>query len=332
MLFSIIVPIYRVERYLAQCVDSILNQTFREFELILVDDGSPDACGGICDDYAAADPRVRVIHKENGGVVSARQAGAEASSGDYILCVDGDDWISPRYCETFAAAIGNCRPDIAICGAYWAYGDRLVGHPCPEEPGRYDRARIEEVLFPQLIESRSGAYFSPSIWGKAFRRELYVPEHTALDPRIRIGEDQACVKPCIGHADSLYILSDCLYFYRQNESSMTKNGSVFDLQGPMRIAEHFESRMDLSESDFRAQVDRHFVHDLFNAAASQFNDRQRSVRQIRRELREYLLRPEVRKKIRGCRYSPGYWKGNLSRFALKHRLLGLLQAYNRVTH
>ena len=92
--FSVIVPIYKVEKYLNKCIDSILKQTFQDFELILVDDGSPDKCPKICDEYAKKDKRVRVIHKENAGLVAARNTGIKEAKGDYICYVDGDDWIS----------------------------------------------------------------------------------------------------------------------------------------------------------------------------------------------------------------------------------------------
>ena len=95
-LFSIIVPIYKTEAYLHQCVDSILGQTFSDFEVILVDDGSPDGCPAICDEYAAKDPRVRVVHKKNGGLVSARKAGLAECTGKYVMNVDSDDYIDPN--------------------------------------------------------------------------------------------------------------------------------------------------------------------------------------------------------------------------------------------
>ena len=94
---SVIVPIYRIEDYLPKCIDSLLQQSFKDFELILVDDGSPDNCPKICDDYAKLDQRVKVIHKSNGGLLSARKAGLEAASGTHIAYVDGDDWVDHFY-------------------------------------------------------------------------------------------------------------------------------------------------------------------------------------------------------------------------------------------
>ena len=99
--FSVIVPIYKIEKYLCKCVDSILANTYTNLEVILVDDGSPDKCPQICDMYAEKDKRVHVVHKKNGGLVSARQAGVEVAKGDYVFCIDGDDWISDDYFEKY---------------------------------------------------------------------------------------------------------------------------------------------------------------------------------------------------------------------------------------
>ena len=112
MLFSVIVPIYNIEKYLRRCIDSVLAQTFDDYELILVDDGSPDNCPAICDEYALRDSRIKVIHKENGGLVSARQAGMELAVGDYVFHLDGDDAICDDALESAYKIISEKNPDI----------------------------------------------------------------------------------------------------------------------------------------------------------------------------------------------------------------------------
>lgn len=113
---SVIVPVYNVEKYLNKCIESILNQTFKDFELILVDDGSPDNCGTICDEYALKDNRIKVIHKENGGLSDARNAGINISQGEYIMFVDSDDYITEQMIEILYNAIISDNSDIALCG------------------------------------------------------------------------------------------------------------------------------------------------------------------------------------------------------------------------
>lgn len=114
-LISVIVPVYKVEKYIKKCIESIINQTYENLEIILVDDGSPDNCGKICDEYAKKDKRIKVIHKENGGVSSARNLGLEKSNGQYITFIDSDDWIEEEYCEILLTTLKEQNADCAIC-------------------------------------------------------------------------------------------------------------------------------------------------------------------------------------------------------------------------
>ena len=124
-MISVIVPVYNVEKYLRRCVDSILGQTYSDFELLLVDDGSPDGCPQICDEYAARDSRVRVIHKPNGGLISARNAGILAARGDYVCIVDGDDRALGNMLQFIRDTVSKSPepPDMVLFGAYSVYSD-----------------------------------------------------------------------------------------------------------------------------------------------------------------------------------------------------------------
>lgn len=128
---SIIIPIYNVEKYLKRCVDSVLSQTYENIEIILVDDGSPDNCPLMCDEIAKADPRIKVIHKENGGLSSARLAGFKKASGDYILFIDSDDYIEKDMVEKLVLATKEKDADLAICGYYTQFDDRKVENLLP---------------------------------------------------------------------------------------------------------------------------------------------------------------------------------------------------------
>ena len=117
MVISIITPVYKVEAYLSRCVDSILNQSFQDFELILVDDGSPDQSGMICDQYAAKDDRIRVIHQVNGGAAAARNTGLDAAAGEWVTFIDSDDWVHPKYLEALHNAVNENRSMRVTCTA-----------------------------------------------------------------------------------------------------------------------------------------------------------------------------------------------------------------------
>ena len=225
-MFSVIVPVYKVEKYLRRCVDSILAQTYTDFEVILVDDGSPDECPRICDEYERLDPRVRVIHKPNGGLISARNAGIMASKGDYVFYVDSDDWAKENMLQ-FVHDILSQSPvplDMVLFAAHNVYEDHMdeTFNDVPE--GYYDRKRLEKEIFPQLIVDLKKGYYGGGIqahtWDKACKRELQVKCYTR-DERIRAFTDVPMVFECMLNCRNIYICNEHLYMYnRANEGSI----------------------------------------------------------------------------------------------------------------
>lgn len=324
--FSVIVPVYGVEAYLPACVESVLGQTWRDFELILVDDGSPDGCPALCDEYAARDPRIRAVHQANGGLVRARQSGAAAASGEYVCCVDGDDRISERYLERMAEAIDASSADVVCCGIR-REGDRRA-YRSAWRPGLYDRRRMEEEIFPALIERRDAVYFPPSVCGKAVRRERYVPHQMAVDPGIGIGEDRACMVPCLRESGSVWVLDDALYEYRTNRGSMTKRKRPFSWEGLRRLVEHLRGRIDLDAFDFREQMDRFTEHLFFLTAVSQFY-REDPYREIRAEILSEMEDPLYAEAVRRGRFS-GSVRGALMERALRGRWTFPMAVYARL--
>jgi len=328
-LFSVIVPIFGVEKYLPQCITSILSQTFQNFELILVDDGSKDSCPGICDDFAKKDSRIKVIHKENGGLVTARQSGIELARGKYVACVDGDDWISSDYLYSFAKAIEKSNADVVCSGAVWWWNDTNKNNVVfPLTSGLYDKARIEKEILPWLIEDKKGRYFPNSLWAKVFTRQMYQQQQQLIDTFVQIGEDSACVKPCIYHANKIMILSDCNYFYRQQQSSMTKKKKAFDWNGPEIIAKHFEKTIPMKEFDFQQQVYRNCVHNLFNVILSQFFQN-KDYKQIKREIELELERPYYKKAIMKAEFSFASKTWFASKL-LKYKVFFLIKALSKL--
>ena len=223
-MISIIVPIYNVEKYVRQCIDSICRQTYQDLEIILVDDGSTDGCGHICEEYRKNDSRVIVIHKENGGLVSARKAGIRAASGQYIAYVDGDDWVEPDMYEHMYQKIMEQKVDVVMCGRYEDTGKscKPVYQGIPE--GKYDRSALLEKVYPRMIVNED--FFTwglfPGVWDKLFRRECVERFQLAVDERVVMGEDAACTYPCLLNVESIYVMHACLYHYRQTTSSMVK--------------------------------------------------------------------------------------------------------------
>lgn len=329
LLFSIVVPIYNVERYLEQCINSILSQTYKSFELILVDDGSTDNCSAICDDYMKRDERVKTIHKLNGGLVSARKTGAMIAEGNYIVCVDGDDWLDKKCLEYYADIIHKNSPDIIVTSAIYAFQNKsknYINHLTYRE-GFYDSKDINKELFQLLIQGEYANCFVPNIWGKAYRTDLYKKYQLAVPAEIKIGEDGACTIPCIYHSDSLYIADIVTYYYRQNPLSMTKNKKSFSWEDPETIYKHIQTQIDTSISDFEEQLHRKTAHSLFNVAVSQFY-RSESYKVIIKDIKEHLQLPLYADCIQKANFSS--FNGKLALFALRHRLYLLMLVYSKI--
>ena len=225
-MISVIVPVYKVEQYLEKCVDSILCQTYTDFELLLVDDGSPDRCPQICDDYAARDPRVRVIHKPNGGLISARNEGIRAARGSYICIVDGDDWALENMLQFIHDTVSQSPEplDMVLFAAHNVYEDHLEETLNNVPEGYYDRDRLEKEIFPYLLtDTRNGlqvGVIQAHTWDKAFKRELLV-EHYTREERIRVFTDVPMTYECLLYSRNVYICNEPLYMYNKtNEGSI----------------------------------------------------------------------------------------------------------------
>ncbi|MCD8003155.1 MAG: glycosyltransferase [Clostridia bacterium] len=228
MQFSVVVPIYKVEKYINKCIESILSQTFTDFELILVDDGSTDKCLSICDEYSKRDSRVKTIHKTNGGLVSARNAGLLEATGRYICYVDGDDWVKSDLLETIVEkAIIPYEPDMVIFGAEKIFTDHTELLVDPVDEGLYDKKALNAKIYPYMMYDNrkpfcKGLVF-PVAWNKVYKRELIL-EHYCKDERIRMGEDNAFVFECLVSSNEVYFCSNSLYCYNKiNDGSMTNS-------------------------------------------------------------------------------------------------------------
>lgn len=313
-LFSIIIPIYGVENYLRKCLDSILNQTFRDFEAILVDDGSMDSCPKICDEYAAVDDRLIVIHKSNGGLVSARQAGAKAAKGDYLVCVDGDDWIGRTYLEEFANVIFSNQPDVIVCGSKYCKGENHKIHCTGWKEGFYDRAMMIKHIFPSLIQASNASYFPKSLWAKCFKSKIYKQQQMMINTALNMGEDSACTIPIIYHSNTLYILDSCEYYYRINPSSMCNVKKPLETDSPRLIHEHICHHIDIDEFDFKEQLWRKTTHELFSVIVSLFFKRQ-SYFSIRKEIIQLIKDNVYHECIEKC-----HFKGSLAALFMAYSL------------
>lgn len=223
-MISVIVPIYGVEAYIKQCVDSIIAQKYKDLEIILVDDGSKDNCPAICDEYAKIDDRIKVVHKQNGGLVSARQAGLKVATGEYIGFVDGDDWIADDMYQTMADVIEKYSPDVIASEFISEYETKSVVSDQLFEEGFYDKSRLESEIYPKMLFKGTFYQFGifPNCWTKLFKREILEKNLPKVDTRIKMGEDAAFTYACLLDANSFYGIKKGMYHYRILASSMSR--------------------------------------------------------------------------------------------------------------
>ena len=211
---SVIVPVYKVEAYLHRCVDSVLNQSFSDFELILVDDGSPDNCGAICDEYAQKDSRVHVIHKTNGGLSDARNAGIDwafaNSDSQWLTFIDSDDWIHRDYLKLLLGAAEENHTHEAVCGAFW------TNEYCPDQEIPNVNALVLDVqtAFVQHYSKCNSA------WAKIFRKELF---ETLRFPKGKLYEDSFVTHIPLFQGERVAVLEAQLYYYYYNPTSITRS-------------------------------------------------------------------------------------------------------------
>lgn len=212
---SIIVPIYRVEKYLKRCIDSILNQKFRDFELILVNDGSPDSCGDICDEYSKNDTRIKVIHKKNGGLSSARNAGIEIAQGEYIGFVDSDDWINEDMYEVLYSIGLNNDLDIVECTYSKVFNTENL-YDCKNE---YDLIILDNISAIEALY-KDTFYGSVVSWNKIYRKNLFKDIRFPLG---KINEDQFTTYKLYYNCNKIGFINRDLYYYYQSVNSITRS-------------------------------------------------------------------------------------------------------------
>lgn len=210
-LISVIVPIYNVEKYLARCVDSIVNQTYKNLEIILVNDGSPDLCPQMCDDYAEKDSRIKVVHKKNGGLSDARNAGMAVAKGEYISFIDSDDYVSDDFFECLLDVMNKENSDIAECSVVKLYEDNRFDEFSDDLSVKtYD---TQDAMSALIAENP----FHQHVWNKLYKTELVRDIPYAVG---KLNEDEFWTYQVFGRANKVSKLNKTMYYYFQRNSSI----------------------------------------------------------------------------------------------------------------
>lgn len=297
MLFSVIVPIYNIEKYIRKCIDSVLVQSFADFELILVDDGSPDNCGKICDEYEKKDARIKVIHKKNGGLVSARQAGIKVASGDYIFHLDGDDAILPDALESAYKIVCDTNADI-VSFSYKTCINDIIGEEVEDiiSEGIYNKQEIEKNILPHLLSDDNMNHIFYFLWGKVIKRELATKHQFNVNTAISLGEDLSCIVPCFLEAQKVYMSKKPIYLYTIRNDSISTD---FKTNQISQIADVITGLRNLNmekPKDFDEQISRYscFMCFAILAAAAEGNHFN-SIKKLKELILNSLHKDEIKK-------------------------------------
>lgn len=234
-LVSVIVPVYKVEKYLEKCVASIISQTYKNLEIILVDDGSPDNCPNMCDEFAKKDKRIKVIHKENGGLSDARNAGLDIMTGDFVCFVDSDDWVESTYVETMLVEQQKINADVVACGI------NLVDEESGEVGIYYKLDKTTTFESSEIIEKyyNGNGIISGVAWNKLYKKQIF---ENLRYPKGIVFEDVAIILNVLFQCNKIVILEDTLYNYLDRSGSIMK--SAWNHQKLVSKLFMFEQRLD----------------------------------------------------------------------------------------
>lgn len=236
-LVSIGVPVYNVEKYLRKCLESLINQTLQDIEIIVVNDGSTDSCGEICKEYEKKDSRIVLISKDNGGLASARQAALEASKGLYFCACDADDWVEPTMYEVMYHQAKESGAAIVMCDYWCEYGEGKQ----TESHYPFDVAKVEDY-----IDDALNGRLPCQVWNKMFKRELFEKYSISWEPGINLGEDFLLMLKLFQYPMTISFIPKALYHYRRElgGSSYTNNVTMKTFSQSLYIRKWVMSNID----------------------------------------------------------------------------------------
>ena len=231
---SVIVPVYDVEVYIRQCLDSIINQTYDNLEIILVNDGSPDRCGEICNEYANKDSRIIVIHQENGGLSAARNAGLDIAHGEYIMFVDSDDWVESIYCEKALEMIFKHHVEMVIIGYTNIYKNRSI-----DAKAKHSRMINSEEAIRHIVLNDEPSICN-AVWNKIYHKRLF---QNLRFPLGMIAEDAAIQYKLLHLSGKIYVLNQSFYNYRRRLYSLAGHYAIHNKITQCHIFQVYHERL-----------------------------------------------------------------------------------------
>ncbi|MBT2736739.1 glycosyltransferase [Bacillus sp. ISL-7] len=322
---SVVIPVYNVENYLHRCVDSVLNQTFQDFEIILIDDGSKDHSGKICDEYAQKDKRIKVFHKKNARVSAARNDGIKMAKGKFISFIDSDDWIEPEMYQEMINRAEKLNLDFIMCDYKKRSNDYEDIRTQPIRGGYYSKHDIKNELFQCLIMFESIEY-PPTIsnWVCLFNLEFLKKNTLYYDEDIHYDEDSIFGSKIMYHATNFYYLKDhhfYNYFYNPNSTTNTYNEKKWNsfLKINERLVKYFGNTI---EYDFSRQIKINMLYFALSALGQikySENDRQERINMIKR----IMYYPKVTEIFKDFKLPNVSWKTKVIILLIKFKMVRL---------
>lgn len=332
---SVIVPVYNAEKYLQECVDSILQQTITEIELILVDDGSTDSSPALCDKCVAQDARVKVIHKPNGRAASARNAGLRIAIGEYVAFVDSDDWISPDMYEKML----QTGADVALCDYVRFLGENEFLFTQPNvAAGFYNKAQIREKIYPHLVMDGIEYPITISNCVMLIKRDIITRNQLSYREDILISEDAPFGSEVLYCADSFaYLKGERFYHYRMTEGSASKTYKPWWWDSSLKINEETENFFSKCEDyDFTQQIKSNMFYLTRAEIYYILCNRELSRKEQNQKIRAVMEHPRVMRMMKGFDVSPYplsfrmlYWSIRYQSVALR-RLVKVLSGLRNI--
>ena len=329
---SVIIPVYNVEQFLCRCVHSVLKQTLKNLEIILVDDGSPDQCPKMCDEFKSQDTRIKVIHKKNGGLASARNAGLKIANAEYVFFLDSDDWLEPDGLEHLYNLAEGKQVDFVRYRAIRTGWPGLPEHaPCMLETARemaggfYDKERMKNEVYSRLLAT-SQLTFGPILgaWGALYRRDFLRKNNLAFYEDIKFSEDVLFSANVVRCAESFFyddVAGVYHYFYNANSISKSFRKGRWDSCKNL-IKRAYEDFSEDKTFDFNVQLNRLSWFCIMLALNERYNLKTRSERQA------YCKAIMEDESIKKCLFYPKWYDVNLKQkvlmYAIKKNLWWLI--------
>lgn len=327
---SVIIPVYKVEKYIRQCLDSVYSQTFRDFEVIIIDDGSPDNCGKICDEYAEKygdEIKTKVIHKKNGGLCRARNGGIDATQGEWITFVDSDDWLESDYYESIFKSLGDQNVDVFVAGVCFveAYnGSQTKQYFFAEDklyktPKELDHMMVRALLGEKDKTHKISLGVTGAPWDKIYRSDFVRNNGLHFETKLKVKEDVLFNFIAFGKAHGVGVSTVCGYHYRYVECSITHQINFNTLKS---MVVFLETANDYLKNNNKSMEVKHALNSyaigcIVTSLAyfSADSQKQKSMKERTEEFRKYVSQP--------C-FSDAIWEGRNPYLTIKKEIIKLM--------